>query len=199
MNKEASIRVVQLSDAPQLLRIYRPYVLHSTVTPEFDVPSLKEFKERIEITKAQYPFLVYCFNKEILGYAYAHKYRQAAGHQWSAEVSIYLANNMQGKGIASLLYDTLFSILKYQGLENVFAGIILPNPRSVFFHQKAGFKAVGTFKKGIYKGDHWYDVRWMQYALNRHLEHPVAPTPFKTLERSVVLRDILNTANSKLH
>ena len=43
-----SIREASRGDVSRLLEIYRPYVTDTTITFEYEVPSLKEFTSRIE-------------------------------------------------------------------------------------------------------------------------------------------------------
>lgn len=65
------IRVATKEDARQLLDIYAYYIEETAITFEYEVPSLKEFEERIKNTLQKYPYLVEEENKKILGYAYA--------------------------------------------------------------------------------------------------------------------------------
>ena len=58
MHSTLTIRPAVEADAPQLLAIYAPYVLHTAVTFEYDVPSLHEFTARIRNTLKRYPYLV---------------------------------------------------------------------------------------------------------------------------------------------
>ena len=45
-----TIRTATLSDAQALLNIYAPYVEHTAITFEYDVPYVEEFATRIEHT-----------------------------------------------------------------------------------------------------------------------------------------------------
>lgn len=175
------IRPVTINDIPQLLRIYTPYILDTAYTPVFEIPSLPDFEKQLIKTIAFYPFLVCLLNGEIVGYAYGHPYRPAAGHQWSAETSIYLSAEAQGTGIARSLYQALLALLAMQGFVNVFAGIILPNERSMAFHKKLQFMPAGIFRKGIYKKGHWHDVQWMQLTIGHHTKNPSLPKSFEEI------------------
>ena len=66
-----TIRTATTADAQALLNIYAPYVEHTAITFEYDVPSAEEFASRIEYTLQKYPYLVAEENKRLLGYAYA--------------------------------------------------------------------------------------------------------------------------------
>ena len=68
------IRKALESDAPALLAVYAPYVKHTAITFEYDVPTVEEFRRRIADIGSSHPYLV-CENAsgEVLGYAYAHQ------------------------------------------------------------------------------------------------------------------------------
>lgn len=52
------IRSATPADAPALLAIYAPYVAHTAITFEYDVPAEAEFARRIAETLKRYPYLV---------------------------------------------------------------------------------------------------------------------------------------------
>jgi phosphinothricin acetyltransferase len=79
------------------------------------------------------------------------------------------------QGIATKLYQKLFQILKYQGCRNLYAGITLPNEKSVIFHQKMGFSKIADYKNIGYKFNRWHTVGWYELQLNVYSD---APAPF---------------------
>ncbi|HET6786060.1 MAG TPA: GNAT family N-acetyltransferase, partial [Erysipelotrichaceae bacterium] len=83
MNKTMQIRPVNLNDAKELVEIYAYYVLNTSITFEYDVPSIEEFRERIQKITKKYPYLVATINSEIVGYAYATAYKERAAYDWS--------------------------------------------------------------------------------------------------------------------
>ncbi len=68
--------------------------------------------------------------------------------------------------MAATLYTALFEILKFQGCRNVYAGITLPNDKSVAFHKKFGFMHFADYKNVGYKLNRWNTVSWWQLQLN---------------------------------
>ena len=52
------IRAAAVEDAAELLEIYKPYVEHTAITFEYEVPSVEEFAARITKTLQKYPYLV---------------------------------------------------------------------------------------------------------------------------------------------
>ena len=49
------IRPVTLADAPELVKIYAPYVKKTAITFEYEVPTTEEFAGRIEKPLQRFP------------------------------------------------------------------------------------------------------------------------------------------------
>lgn len=182
MENEITIRFAKISDAEKLLEIYRPYIEKTNITFEYTVPEIKEWRKRIEEVMLQFPWLVAESDGQIAGYAYAAKHRDRIAYSWCCESSVYLSEEFQGKGIAKILYDELFKILKQQGYVNVYAILTCPNPKSEKFHESFGFYDVGKFHKAGFKFDKWHDTRWMQLHLNEQAIPPGEIIPFRNLK-----------------
>lgn len=185
------IRLAKPSDASAVLEIYAPYILNTSFTFETEIPSLQNFEHRIDSYQENWPWLVCEVDGIIAGYSYATKHRERAAYQWCVESSVYVRDNYQQKGIASLLYTTLFKILKYQGCRNVYAGITLPNDKSVSFHTKFGFTRIADYKNIGYKLGKWNTVSWWELQLNEYLDNPSAPLKLKEVDTSF-LDEVLN-------
>ena len=74
------VRIAGGEDAEKLLAIYAPYVENTAITFEYEVPSIEEFRERIEHTLSRYPYLVAERGGEIMGYAYASNVNACIAH-----------------------------------------------------------------------------------------------------------------------
>lgn len=84
------ISKVTIDDAPELLRIYAPYVKNTAISFEYDVPSKEEFKSRITDISSKYPYLKATVDGKVVGYAYANTFKSRAAYDWSVETTIYL-------------------------------------------------------------------------------------------------------------
>ena len=62
------IRRATENDAEALLKIYAPYVEHTAITFEYEVPSVEEFRSRIRHTLEKYPYLAAELDGKIVGY-----------------------------------------------------------------------------------------------------------------------------------
>ena len=175
------IRPAKKQDAAALLAIYAPYVQHTTISFETEVPRLAEFEGRIEAICEKYPFYVYEANGEIIGYAYADTHRARSAYRYNAELSVYVCDAYHNYGIASALYGCLFASLCDMGYYNAYAGVCVPNAKSEHFHTKMGFAPLGVFTKTGYKFGQWLDVLWMHKTLRPHSEIPKEPLPPSSL------------------
>ena len=52
------LRIAKPEDAEEILKVYAPYVEKTAITFEYEVPSVEEFRGRIENTLQHYPYLV---------------------------------------------------------------------------------------------------------------------------------------------
>ncbi|MBD0833305.1 N-acetyltransferase family protein [Aestuariibaculum sp. TT11] len=160
------IRPVSFSDAQQLLNIYNYYVINTDVTFDLQPLSLQEFQDKLhEITKA-FPFIIYEENNEILGYAYAGKFRSRPAYNHTLESTVYVKHNHYGKQIGSKLYAELIKQLKQTNCRVVLGVLTLPNNASVKLHEKYGFTKVGHLREVGYKFNTWLDVGIFELKLS---------------------------------
>ena len=170
MGEEIIIRDATVNDIEAMLNVYAPYVENTAVSFEYEVPSIDEFRSRLEKITKKYPyFLAEDSNGKVLGYTYYSEFKDREAYRYSVETTIYLAKEACGRGIGRNLYEVLEKAAKAQNITNMNACIAtcktedeyLTN-RSYYFHEKMGYKLVGTFHNSGYKFDRWYDMVWME-------------------------------------
>jgi phosphinothricin acetyltransferase len=173
-----TIRTATVDDAKDILNIYAYYVEKTAITFEYEVPSLEEFKGRIQKTLETYPYLVEELDGRIIGYAYAGPLKQRAAYDWCCEMTIYLDHLERGHGAGKKLYFALEEALKKMGILNFYACIGYPvvndeylTQNSASFHAHLGYKQIGYFTKCGYKFNRWYDMVWMEKMAGEHREN----------------------------
>ena len=188
MKENIIIRYATPEDAPALLAIYAPYVEETAITFEYTVPTVEEFAERIRNTMVNYPYLVAEQDDEILGYAYAGKFKAKAAYDWAVETTIYIDKSRKRAGLGRLLYEELEKQLARQGILNLYACIAYPETEdehltndSVLFHEKLGYRMIGTFYQCGYKFNRWYHMVWMEKMLGEHKADQPEVVPFSKL------------------
>ena len=178
VNIKMKIEPVKMEDAKELLSIYAPYVQDTAISFEYEVPSLSEFQDRIRNISSVLPYIKAVEAGEILGYAYAGKFKNRKAYDWSVEVTVYVRKDSRKSGIGKLLYHALEDSLKRIGVLNMNACIAIPRENdehlsndSYCFHEKMGFRLVGTFHNSGYKFNTWYDMIWMEKIIGEHQKH----------------------------
>ena len=170
--EDLSFRFATENDAEKILAIYKPYVENTTITFEYNVPTIEKFRERIREILKDYPYIVCEYGNEIVGYAYAHRIWSRAAYQWDAELSIYTNEKYAGNGIGKKLYGILLEILKLQNVVNVYGLLTYPNKSSEKLHNYFGFKKVAFFENVGFKFGKWIGVTWFEKAINPYFENP---------------------------
>ena len=175
------IRIASEEDAQALLALYAPYVEHTAITFEYEVPSAEEFRGRIRETLQKYPYLVLEVDGAPAGYAYASPFHARPAYDWAVETSIYVGEQYRGIGAGRLLHDHLEEALRLQGIRNMNACIAYPREEdeyltknSVEFHAHLCYRLVGEFYQCGYKFGRWYDMVWMEKLIGPH-EVPAVP------------------------
>ncbi|WP_346239268.1 N-acetyltransferase family protein [Niabella insulamsoli] len=173
--------------ADQMLKIYAPFITGSVVTFETKLPDNDVFRKRINSCLKRFPWLAAVQDGKVLGYAYAAAYRERDAYQWAVECSVYIDADAKKAGIATRLYNALFDLLKLQGIYKVYAVITTPNPESVGFHERFGFKWFATYTQVGFKSGQWCDVGWWQLLLKETGTDTPAPIrPFSALSAETI-------------
>lgn len=161
-----NIRAATAADAPAIAGIYNFYVTDTIVTFEEEPVTSDDMASRIrDIESASLPWFVAEANGEVVGYAYAGKWKARHGYRIAVEVTVYLDARSGGKGIGSALYFQLLGKLKSIGIHTALGGIALPNDASIKLHEKFGFEKVAHFKENGIKFGKLIDVAYWQLML----------------------------------
>ena len=177
-----SIRAAKEGDVPAMLAIYSEFVLHTAVSFEYEVPTPEAFARRLREHMADYPWLVWEEDGAVLGYAYAGRAFERAAYAWNAEISCYLDVSVRGRGVGRRLYAAIEAILTAQGCRKVFAVVTSANAPSVAFHEALGYRRTAVFPQVGFKQGQWYDVIWLEKALQSLGAPAEFPKSWRTIE-----------------
>ena len=163
---EVNVRSIMATDAEAVAAIYNHYVRQTIITFEENAVSSAEINTRIqEVQSDSLPWLCAEQAGQIIGFAYAGKWKGRCAYRFSAEVTVYVSPDRIGGEIGSHLYSQLLPALKAREIHAALGGIALPNEASVAFHEKFGFKKVAHFKEVGFKFNRWIDVGYWQCIL----------------------------------
>lgn len=165
------IRPAGPEDSAAICTIYNYYVENTIISFEERPLQTCEMEERVRKISAVYPYLVLeedtgqPSSGEISGYAYVNRWRERSAYRYAAELSIYLKNGLEGRGMGRRLLVKLLDEVGKTDIHVLVAGIVLPNDRSIALHEKAGFRKVAHFEKIGYKFNEWHDVGYWELLL----------------------------------
>ena len=116
------IRPSREADIPALTSIYAHHVLHSTGTFETEPPSTADMTaRRADVLAKGLPHLVADQDGEIVGFAYGNWFKPRPAYRYSVEDSIYLAPDLQSKGLGRALLAELLARCESAGIRKVMA------------------------------------------------------------------------------
>ena len=152
------IRLVNPEDGAAICSIYNYYVEKTVISFEETPIQTTEMEGRIRKISGKYPYFVWEQEGEISGYAYANTWRERSAYKFAAELSIYVKDGLQGRGMGRKLMERLLEEVRKTDIHTLIAGITLPNERSIALHEKFGFKKTAHFEEVGYKFNKWLDV-----------------------------------------
>jgi phosphinothricin acetyltransferase len=155
-----SIRPATPADIPAITRIYAHGVEHGTSSFELTPPDQAEMARRMdELMGKGFPYLA--------AYAYAGLYRTRPAYRHTLEDSVYIAPELQRRGVGRALLSALIEAAEARGFRQMIA-VIGDSPRqagSIRVHEAAGFQRVGILQDVGFKHSGWRDTLLMQRAL----------------------------------
>lgn len=166
MDHASSLRDATAADAAAIAAIYNHYVATTPISMESDPVAPDEMARRIaEVQAAGLPWLVLADAGQVLGYAYASKWRARPGYRHAVESSVYVEHGQRGRGLGLALYRALLGRLEGR-FHAVIGGIALPNAASIALHERLGFRQVACFPEVGHKFGAWVDVGYWQLTLS---------------------------------
>ena len=165
---DALIRPARASDAQAVRDIYASHVAGGTATFDTVAPEAWAWAAKIvDFAARGWPFLVAERETQVVGYAYAARFRDRAAYAATCEDSIYIADDARGLGIGTALMLALLADARTAGFEQMIAVIGGGEPASVALHAKCGFVQAGRLRNVGYKFGCVLDTVYMQCDLTR--------------------------------
>jgi len=164
MSEIVIIRRGVVEDLPQIVDIYNYYVTETHITFDVEPFAVAERVEWFEdfSTHERYQLFVAVAGNKVRGYAHARALKPKAAYETSVEVSVYLAPDVEMRGLGSRLYRALLAYLKKVDVHRAYGVIALPNEASIGLHLKFGFEALHLQSEVGRKFGRYIDVQWFE-------------------------------------
>ncbi|GGF21926.1 GNAT family N-acetyltransferase [Flavobacterium limi] len=161
-----TLRPATTNDLGKILEIVNHSILNTTANYSYEIQNLEVQTKWFEDKKAKnIPVIVADLDGEVAGYGTYGQFREKIGYQYTVEHSVYVVDDVIGKGVGSKLLTELIRLAKEQGYHVMIGAIDADNAGSIAFHEKFGFVNTGTIREVGYKFGHWLDLVFMQLIL----------------------------------
>jgi phosphinothricin acetyltransferase len=151
-----SVTAMSADDWPAVSRIYRAGIATGNATFESDVPGWESWSA----ARLARPRLVASNEPgETIGWAALTATSARPVYAGVAEVSIYVAPALAGRGVGRALLLALIDASEQAGIWTLRAGIFPENVASIALHEHCGFRLIGTQERmGRMPDGRWRDV-----------------------------------------
>ena len=156
---------MRLDDAERVASIYNIYVSKTTITFETEPVTTEEMRGRISSISSAFPYFVYEYDGVVLGYCYAHLWKEREAYSKTLESTVYLDPEAFHKGIGTRLMHHLIEDCRRRGCHALIACITADNLPSIQMHSRLGFHEVSHFREVGCKFDCWLDVIDLELVL----------------------------------
>jgi phosphinothricin acetyltransferase len=161
------LRTATEDDIPAVHAIYAHHVANGLASFEEQPPAREELLRRYrEVTEQGLPYVAAEFGAEVAGYGYCALYRTRSAYRYALEDSIYVRQDMQGRGVGAALLAELIRRCEGLGYRQLIAVIgDSAHAASIGLHASQGFLRVGTLRSVGFKFGRWVDSVIMQRPL----------------------------------
>lgn len=157
------IRPMTADDWPRVEEIYAQGIATGDATMETDTPSWEEWDDG---------YLAACrlvaeWGGRVVGWAALAPVSGRCVYDGVAEVSVYVAEGVRGRGMGTRLLAALVDASEEEGYWTLEAGVFPENEASLRVFEKAGFRRVGLREGLGRQGERWRDVVLMERRSDR--------------------------------
>src|SRR5262245_22446189 len=139
MRTDLLLRPAVDADAGAINAIYNPYVLTSTATFQLEPSTLEERLAWLSGRKPEHAVLMAEERGEVVGWGSLNPYKSRGAYRLTAENSVYVRDDLRGRGIGGVLLGALIAHARVSGIHSILAGITREQEASIALHARFGF------------------------------------------------------------
>ena len=157
-----NVRKASLNDIKSITEIYNEAIEKTVATFDTKKKTIDEQRKWFEDHGSKNPIVVAEKDKKIVGWGALSKYSTKCAYSDFAEISLYVIEKEQGKGIGKQLIKNIVDEGEKAGLHALIARITEGNKISIMLHESVGFQHVGILKEAGFKFGKRLDVYLME-------------------------------------
>jgi L-amino acid N-acyltransferase YncA len=158
-----TIRKAALADLGAITEIYNEAILKTIATFDTEPKTDAEQKSWFDHHGPKYPILVAEEANLIVGWASLSQWSDRCAYSDTAEASLYVREEYQGKGIGRKLAEAIIEAGRKAGLHTLIARIASENKVSIHLSESVGYQHIGVMKECGRKFGRLLDIHLMQY------------------------------------
>jgi phosphinothricin acetyltransferase len=162
------LRSARREDLDAIMEIYNEAIIKTVATFDTEPKTYEEQKKWFDDHELKNPILVAEMSRVIVGWASLSKWSDRCAYSDTAEISLYVREKYQGKGIGRRLIASIIKEGEKTGLHTIIARITEGNESSLHLHRSVGFTHIGTLKEVGKKFGKRLDVHLMQKIYKNH-------------------------------
>ena len=159
------IREASKSDLNEILVIYNEAVDLTVATFDTEHRTFVQQEKWLENHGATHPVIVAVDNGIIVGWASLSKWSDRAAYDGTVELSFYVLEKEQGKGIGKKLIHAIIEKAINLKYHTIISRITQGNEASIHLHKITGFEYIGAMKQVGRKFGRLLDVHLYQKLL----------------------------------
>jgi phosphinothricin acetyltransferase len=157
-----TIRQAKSDDLGAITDIYNEAILKTVATFDTQPKTSEEQTEWFAGHGPKYPIIVAENDGLVVGWASLSGWSDRCAYSDTAEISFYVSEEHQGKGVGKRLLKAIVTEGQKAGLHTVIARIADGSEASIHLHECVGFEHIGTLKEVGRKFGKLLDVYLMQ-------------------------------------
>ncbi len=161
-----TIRRAALKDLDAITEIYNEAISKTVATFDIQPKTPGEQKPWFKSHNVKHPLLVAEHDGQVAGWASLGEWSDRCAYSGTAEVSLYVKSEHQGRGIGRKLLKALIEEGEKAGLHTIVARITEGNEASLSLFKSEGFELVGVMREVGRKFGKLLDVSIMQKIYN---------------------------------
>lgn len=161
-----TLREVRTADLPEVAQIWNAIIRDTTITFTTVEKTLEGLSSDIAAKQAEgTAFLVLEHAGKVQGFATYGAFRTGPGYRHTAEHTVYLAPDVQGRGFGAALLGAIEECARQRAIHSLIAGVGGENLRGIAFHRAMGYDEMARLPQVARKFDRWLDVVLLQKML----------------------------------
>jgi len=177
---DVEIRIASLTDVARITEIYNQAIVHTVATFDTEPKEAHAMEPWFNRHGDSYPVFVASVDQDeygspvtdnqdaldyVVGWASLSRWSDRSAYDRTAEVSLYIDESFQSRGIGRMLFKQLLDAAPRVGLHTLISRIAGENEVSIHLHRKFGFDHIGTMREVGFKFGRLLDVHLYQLIL----------------------------------